>query len=153
MRLLVQKVISASVQVNKKIVGSISEGYLVLVGFTLDDNYQIIDKMIDKLLKLRIFEDENNKTNLSLNEVNGNILAVPQFTLYADASKGNRPSFEEALAFNESQKLFDYFKDKLLEKQKEANFGIFGADMKVELVNDGPFTIMLDSLEIYGKNK
>lgn len=150
MRLVIQRVSNASVKVDNNIVSSINLGYLVLVSFTSTDNNEIIDKMIDKLLKLRIFEDNVGKINLSIVDINGEILSVPQFSLYANCKKGNRPSFENVLRAEESSKLFEYYKDKLSSLFSKSYYGIFQADMKVSLLNDGPLTIILDSLEIYG---
>ena len=150
MRLVIQRVSNASVKVDNNIVSSINFGYLVLVSFTSIDNKEIIDKMIDKLLKLRIFEDNEGKINLSIIDINGEILSVPQFSLYANCKKGNRPSFENVLKAEESNKLFEYYKDKLSSLFSKSYYGIFHADMKVSLLNDGPLTIILDSVEIYG---
>lgn len=151
MKIIIQRVIQASVKVDNKIVSKIDKGYLLLVSFTHSDNKEVIDKMIDKLLKLRLFEDENGKINLSINEVKGKILSVPQFSLYASVKKGNRPSFEDVLKSEESSILFDYYKKKLTSITNESNYGIFKADMKVSLINDGPLTIVLDSDYLYGK--
>ena len=151
MKIIIQRVIQASVKVDNKIVSKIDKGYLLLVSFTHSDNKEVIDKMIDKLLKLRLFEDEKGKINLSINEVKGKILSVPQFSLYASVKKGNRPSFEDVLKSEESSILFDYYKKKLTSITNESNYGIFKADMKVSLINDGPLTIILDSDYLYGK--
>ena len=150
MKLVIQRVSKASVMVYSKIISSINLGYLVLVSFTTTDNNMIIDKMIDKLLKLRLFEDNNGKINLSINEIDGSILSVPQFSLYASCKKGNRPSFDEVLQASESNKLFEYYKERLSSLFNKSSYGIFQADMKVSLINDGPLTIILDSKEIYG---
>ena len=150
MKLLIQRVSKASVEINSKIVSSINKGYLVLVSFTLDDTSEIIDKMIDKLLKLRIFEDNEGKINLSINDIKGQILAVPQFSLYASCVRGNRPSFDKVLPSVKSKELFSYFQKKLTSFTKEENYGVFHENMQVSLINDGPFTIILDSKEIYG---
>ncbi len=119
-----------------------------MVGLTHGDDESIIDKMINKILKLRIFEDEKGLTNLSINDVNGNILAVSQFTLYADVAKGNRPSFVKAMGYDDSLRLYNYFVNRLLSLVPDAKFGIFGADMKVSLVNDGPFSLVIDSEDL-----
>lgn len=148
MRLLIQEARDASVVVDGKTVGQVDKGEVVLVGFTLDDDEKIIDRMIDKLLKLRIFPDESGLTNVNLQQSGGNILAVSQFTLYADLTQGNRPSFVKALAKEKSSALFEIFKTKLLAKMPQAQFGIFHADMLVTLTNVGPFTIWLDSKEL-----
>ncbi len=149
MRLVIQRVQSASVKIDDKVAGSIDKGFMVLFGACEDDNTIIADKMLKKLAGLRIFEDENGKTNLSLNDVNGQILLVSQFTLYADCKKGNRPSFSKSGDPQKANELYEYSVSKL---RKEYGFdvktGQFGADMKVSLINDGPFTIILDSDEI-----
>ncbi|MFA6829746.1 MAG: D-aminoacyl-tRNA deacylase [Bacilli bacterium] len=148
MRILIQECLKASVTIDNQVVSSIGQGELILVSFTPGDDSSIADKMLDKLLKLRIFNDENGKTNLSLQQHGGTILCVSQFTLYADLSQGNRPSFINAMPGSHSQPLYDYFCQKLKERVPDCQFGVFGADMKVNLINDGPFTIMLDSKEI-----
>lgn len=145
MRLLIQNVLNASVKIDEKIVGSISRGFCVFVGFCADDNEEIVRKMVDKFVSLRLFNDENGKTNLSLNDINGEILSVSQFTLYADVTHGRRPSFVNALKGEESIKLYNYFNSYLTSLGYKINTGVFGADMKVNIVNDGPFTIFLDS--------
>lgn len=151
MRFVIQRVANASVKIDGDVVGSIDKGFMVLVGICDTDTKEIADKMIDKMIKLRIFEDENGKTNLALNDVNGNLLLVSQFTLYADCKKGNRPSFIKAGNPEFASTMFDYIvsKSKTYEGLK-VEIGRFGADMKVELLNDGPFTIILDSNEILG---
>lgn len=149
MKILIQECINASVTIDNEIVGQINQGEVIFVSFTQEDDEKIIDRMLDKMLKLRIFKDSEDKTNLTLNDINGNVLCISQFTLYADLHKGNRPSFVHALAGNESERLYDIFCKKLKEKVPNAQFGRFGADMKVALINDGPFTIMLDSKEIF----
>lgn len=148
MRLVVQEVLHSSVTVEGRLISEIGRGEMVLVGFNVNDNEKIIDKMIAKLLKLRIFPDDQNKTNLDISKINGEILAVSQFTLYADLSEGNRPSFVNAMKPDDARKLFAYFQKKLLSLYPKAKFGIFQADMQVELVNDGPFTVILDSKEL-----
>lgn len=148
MRLVVQRVSHAKCEVDNKITGQIEKGYMVLVGFTLDDNKQIIEKMANKLAKLRVFDDPDGKMNLSIYDVNGKILSISQFTLYADASKGNRPSFTNAMPGNDSIKLYQYFNEYLRTLNLEVEEGIFGADMKIDLLNDGPVTIILDSKEL-----
>lgn len=150
MKIVIQRVLEASVKVDSKIVSKINKGYLLLVSFTHTDNEEVIDKMIDKLLKLRLFEDDKGKINLSINEINGEILSVPQFSLYASTKKGNRPSFDEVLPSIKSNILFEYYKNRLTSITNTSNYGIFKADMKVSLINDGPLTIILDSKEIYG---
>lgn len=149
MRLVIQRVQSASVKIDDKVVGSIDKGFMVLFGACEDDNTIIADKMLKKLAGLRIFEDENGKTNLSLNDVGGQILLVSQFTLYADCKKGNRPSFSKSGDPQKANELYEYSVSKLREEYGfDVKTGRFGADMKVSLINDGPFTIILDSDEI-----
>lgn len=144
MKVLVQRVLSAKVEVDTKVVGSIDKGLLLFVGFTQSDSSKEIDYMVDKVLNLRIFDDENGVMNKSLLEVNGSILSVSQFTLYADSSKGRRPSYINALNGTEAVKLYNEFNDKLKSTGINIQTGIFGADMKVNLINDGPITIMLE---------
>ncbi len=149
MRFVIQRVTKASVAVDNEIVGAIDKGLLVLIGVSAEDNQLIADKMIKKLLGLRIFEDEQGKTNLDIHAVNGDILLISQFTLYADCKKGNRPSFINAGAPDMANALYEYIIAKCEEQfGHPVQKGIFGADMKVELLNDGPFTILLDSAEI-----
>lgn len=150
MKVVVQRSKKSKVTINNKVNGSIDKGYVLLVGFTHGDTTDIVDKMINKILNLRIFEDENDKMNLSIKDINGSILSISQFTLYADTKKGNRPSFINAMKPDEASKLYDYFNQEL-SKHIEVNTGIFGADMKVEIYNDGPVTIILDSDELYCK--
>lgn len=145
MRFLIQRVQHASVKVDKKIIGEIDQGFLVLVGVSNTDTREIADKMIHKLLNLRIFSDENGKTNLNLASVNGELLIISQFTLYADCGHGNRPSFTDAGKPESANELYEYIIDKCKESVNKVEQGEFGADMKVSLLNDGPFTIMLDS--------
>lgn len=148
MKILIQECLRGKVTVDSNVVGQIQNGEVIFVGFTTGDNEEIIDKMLEKLFKLRIFKDENGKTNINLEQTGGNILCISQFTLYADLTQGNRPSFVDALKGEESEKLYEYTKTKLKERLPDVQFGIFGADMKVELVNDGPFTIFMDSKEL-----
>ena len=143
MRVLVQRVTSSSVEVEGKIVGKIDNGIMLLVGFTHTDTSKEIDYMVDKVINLRIFDDENGVMNKSLLDIGGSILSISQFTLYADASKGRRPSYINALGGDKSSPLYDEFNQKLKEKV-HTETGIFGAEMKVSLVNDGPITIMLE---------
>lgn len=143
MRILVQRSLNSSVSVNNKIVGKINKGLVLLVGFTNTDNIEKIDYMINKVLKLRIFDDENGIMNKSITEIDGEILSISQFTLYADASNGNRPSYTQAMKSNEASILYDIFNKKLKEKIKTET-GVFGADMKVSITNDGPVTIFLE---------
>lgn len=144
MKVLVQRVISSSVKVDNKIVGSINKGLLLFVGFTDSDTSKEIDYMVDKIINLRIFDDEQGVMNKSLLDVKGNILSISQFTLYADSTKGRRPSYIKALNGDEAIVLYDEFNKKLKEKNIKVENGIFGADMQVELINDGPITIMLE---------
>ncbi len=148
MKFVIQRVTKASVAVDGKIVGKIDKGFLVLIGVSGNDTKEIADKMIKKMLGLRIFEDENGKTNLSLEDVGGELLLISQFTLYADCKKGNRPSFTDAGAPDMANALYEYIIDECKKSGKKVEKGIFGADMKVELLNDGPFTIVLDSAQI-----
>lgn len=150
MRVVVQRSKNSKVTINGKVNGSIDHGYVLLVGFTDGDNERIIDKMIDKIIHLRIFEDENEKMNLSILDTKGSILSISQFTLYANCKDGRRPSFVEAMNPNEATKLYDLFNEKL-SKYVHVETGIFGSDMKVEIYNDGPVTIMLDSDIIFKK--
>ena len=152
MKFVIQRVSHASVTVEQEIVGSIQKGFLVLIGVNNSDTEGIADKMLRKLLNLRIFEDENGKTNLSLKDVNGGLLLVSQFTLYADCKHGRRPSFIGAAAPAEADRLYEYFQQKAKDAGvQNVQHGEFGADMKVELLNDGPVTIMLDTDEIMPK--
>jgi len=144
MRVLVQRVINSSVLVNGKVVGSIDKGLNILVGFTDTDTSKEIDYMVDKVINLRIFDDENGVMNKSLLDVNGSILSISQFTLYADASKGRRPSYIKALSGDKATLLYDEFNNKLKENNIKVETGIFGADMKVNILNDGPVTIFIE---------
>ena len=144
MRLVIQRVLQAEVQVNENTVGKINKGLLVFVGAGNEDSREVADKYLKKLLGLRIFEDENGKTNLSLKDVNGELLMVSQFTLYANCKKGNRPSFIEAGEPHMAEKLYEYMIQEVKKSVPVVEHGIFGADMKVSLINDGPFTIILD---------
>ena len=148
MRFVIQRVQHASVTIDGKVSGKIGKGFLVLVGIGMEDDEQIADKLVQKLFHMRIFEDENGKTNLALKDVGGGLLLVSQFTLYADCRKGNRPSFTRAGKPDEAQRLYQYIIRKCKEEIAVVEEGEFGADMKVELLNDGPFTIVLDSEEI-----
>ena len=144
MKVLVQRVTSANVKVNSKVVGEINKGLLLFVGFTQSDTTKEIDYMVDKVINLRIFDDENGVMNKSLLDTEGSILSVSQFTLYADSSKGRRPSYINALNGDKAIILYDEFNKKLKEKNVKVETGIFGVDMQVELINDGPITIMLE---------
>lgn len=148
MRFVIQRVCAADVSVEGKVVGQIGHGLLVFVGVSNSDDRQIADKMIDKLIKLRIFEDADGKTNLSIHDVDGEFLIVSQFTLYADCRKGNRPSFTLAGKPDLANALYEYIISEIGKKGFSVAHGSFGAEMKVSLLNDGPFTILLDSDEI-----
>ena len=144
MKLVIQRVKHASVTVDGNVTGKIGKGFLVLIGIANSDTKEIADQYLKKLLNLRIFEDENGKTNLSLKDVNGELLLVSQFTLYADCRKGNRPSFINAGAPDMAEALYEYMIEACRKEIPVVETGIFGADMQVELLNDGPFTIVLD---------
>lgn len=144
MKLVIQKVSSASVEVEENCVGKINQGFLVLVGIGKEDTKEIVDKFIKKMVNLRIFADENGKTNLSLADVNGEVLLVSQFTLYANCKKGNRPSFFDAGEPGKAESLYEYMVEKVKEYVPVVQTGTFGALMKVSLINEGPFTIILD---------
>lgn len=144
MRVVIQRVLKAEVTVEEKTVGSIDNGLLILLGVGKEDTKEIADRYIDKILKMRIFADENGKANLSLQDVQGEVLVVSQFTLYADCRKGNRPDFFHAGGADKAKELYEYVLEKIKERIGKVEAGIFGADMKVSLVNDGPFTIILD---------
>lgn len=148
MKIVLQRVTYASVEVEGKIVGKINQGYVALVGFTSSDTKEIVEKLVNKMIGLRIFSDSNDKMNLALKDVEGGILSISQFTLYADCKKGRRPSFIQAAKGEEAISLYDYFNTYTSQQGLKVETGIFGADMKVELLNDGPVTIILDSNEI-----
>ena len=151
MRFVIQRVQRASVTVNDAVIGRIGRGYLVLIGIEDSDTRELADRMIAKMIGLRIFEDENGKTNCNLASVDGGLLLVSQFTLYADCHHGNRPSFIRAGKPDFANELYEYIIAKCKESVSVVERGKFGADMKVELLNDGPFTIVLDSDEIFRK--
>lgn len=148
MKFVIQRVTQASVTVNQRVIGSIKQGFLVLIGIGEDDTTEIADKLVKKLIGLRIFEDENGKTNLSLKDIQGELLLVSQFTLYADCKKGNRPSFIKAGNPELANQLYEYIIEACKKEFPIVETGEFGADMKVSLLNDGPFTVILDSAEI-----
>lgn len=148
MKFVIQRVTSASCTVDGTVTGSIENGFLVLIGVSDSDTKEIADKMTKKLLGLRIFEDANGKTNLSLADVNGGLLLISQFTLYADCKKGNRPSFINAGKPDMANEMYEYIIAECKKTVPVVEKGIFGADMKIQLLNDGPFTIILDSAEI-----
>ena len=144
MKLVIQRVKNAKVDVDGKTVGSIEKGFLVLLSVTHTDTKETADYLVKKLCKLRVFEDENGKMNLNIKDVGGQLLIVSQFTLYADCSGGNRPSFVNAAKPELANELYEYFCEKCKEEQIEVQKGIFGANMKVSLLNDGPVTIILE---------
>lgn len=148
---VIQRVTHADVTVENKIMGKIGHGLLVFVGIADSDDRQTADKMIDKMTKLRIFDDAEGKTNLSVSDVEGEFLIISQFTLYADCKKGNRPSFTKAGNPDMANEMYEYIISEVKKKGFTAEHGIFGAEMKVSLTNDGPFTIVLDSDEIIAK--
>ncbi len=145
MKFVIQRVLESSVKVDGDTIGQIGKGFMVLIGVGQEDTKEIADKMVKKMIGLRIFEDENGKTNLSLADVNGELLLISQFTLYANCKKGNRPSFTESGAPDLAEELYEYIINKCKESVPVVEQGSFGADMKVSLINDGPFTIVLDS--------
>ena len=148
MKFVIQRVKNASCTVDHEITGKINQGFLVLIGVSNEDTREIADKMIKKLIGLRIFEDSEGKTNLSLQDVCGELLLISQFTLYADCKKGNRPSFIRAGKPDLANELYEYMIESCKKQVPVVECGIFGADMKISLLNDGPFTIILDSAEI-----
>lgn len=148
MRFVIQRVKRASVSVEEKVVGKIDKGFMVLIGISQEDNKEIADKMIRKLINLRVFTDENDKMNLNINSVNGELLLVSQFTLYANCKEGNRPAFIEAAKPDLANELYEYIISECKNKVNIVQTGIFGAKMEVDLVNDGPVTIILDSEKI-----
>ena len=148
MKFVIQRVLEASVSVDEEVIGQINKGYMVLIGVGQNDTRDIADKMVKKMVGLRIFEDENGKTNLSLADVNGQMLLISQFTLYANCKKGNRPSFIESGAPDMAEEMYEYIIEKCKESVSIVEKGNFGADMKVSLINDGPFTIVLDSEQL-----
>lgn len=148
MRFLIQLVSEASVTVDEKVIGQIGQGYCVLIGISETDTEEIADALIRKMIGLRIFQDENGKTNLNIDTVGGNLLLISQFTLYADCRKGNRPSFVKAGSPEHAEKLYEYIIARCAEHFPNVQRGSFGAYMKISLVNDGPFTVMLDSDEV-----
>ena len=148
MRFVIQNVTEGNVSIDGQIKGSVGRGFVVLIGIAQTDNEQIADKMVDKMFRLRVFEDENGKTNLNLEQVDGGLLLVSQFTLYADVKSGNRPGFSRACKPDRASELYDYIVEECRKRNDKVGTGEFGADMKVSLVNDGPFTIILDSDEL-----
>ena len=148
MRFVIQRVTEASVTIEGKVKGSIGKGFMVLIGISESDTKEVADKMVKKLVGMRIFADENDKTNLSLADVNGSLLLISQFTLYADCKKGNRPSFVKAGGPEMATALYEYIIEECRKSVPDVQTGEFGADMAVSLINDGPFTIILDSEEL-----
>lgn len=144
MKIVIQRVTNAQVEVDKKVVGKIGKGFLVLLGVTHEDTKENADYLVKKLCKLRVFSDENDKMNLSLKDVNGELLIVSQFTLYANCKDGNRPSFVEAAKPKQANELYEYFCSECKKNDIKVEKGIFGADMKVSLLNDGPVTIVIE---------
>ena len=144
MRLIVQNSLEASCEVNNNIVGKISHGFVVLVGFTHEDTKEIVEKMAKKFLAMRVFEDENGKTNLSLKDVNGEILSISQFTLYGSLKDGRRPSFVNAMEPSKANELYEYFNSLLVNEGYKVEKGIFGADMEISFTNSGPVTIIIE---------
>ena len=145
MKFVIQRVTEASVTVENKVVGKIDKGYMVLIGVGKDDTTAEADKLVKKMIGLRIFADENGKTNLSLKDVNGQLLLVSQFTLYADCRKGNRPSFTESGDPQKAEELYEYIISECRKQVSVVEKGVFGGDMKVSLCNDGPITILLEA--------
>ncbi|MBP3339388.1 MAG: D-tyrosyl-tRNA(Tyr) deacylase [Lachnospiraceae bacterium] len=148
MRFVIQRVTHSSVTVDGQVIGKIGKGFMVLIGVEDSDTKAIADKMISKLIGLRVFQDDNDKMNLSLKDVNGELLLISQFTLYADCKKGNRPSFIRAGKPDMANEMYQYIIEECKKQISVVEKGEFGADMKVELLNDGPVTIILDSTEI-----
>jgi len=151
MKFVIQRVNRASVEVDNKVIGKINKGFLVLIGITHNDNVEIADKLIKKLINLRVFEDENGKMNLALKDVKGELLLISQFTLYADCKDGNRPAFIEAAKPEFANELYEYVVEQCKKQNVNVQTGAFGADMKVSLMNDGPVTIIMDSDKLFKK--
>lgn len=149
MRFVIQRVLEARCEIEKKITGQIAQGLCVFIGVSEQDTKEIADKMIQKLIGMRIFADENGKTNLALADVNGGLLLISQFTLYANCKKGNRPSFIEAGNPALAEELYQYVIAECQKRIPNVQTGSFGADMKIHLINDGPFTIILDSADLH----
>lgn len=145
MKVVIQRVIKSSVSINNKEVAKIGNGFLILLGISKDDNFEKADYIIKKIYNLRVFSDENDKMNLSIQDINGELLIVSQFTLYADCKKGNRPSFINAAPPEDAEKIYEYFINECKKNNLKVETGEFGADMKVELINDGPVTIILEN--------
>lgn len=153
MRVVIQRVSEAHVKVDDKITGAINRGLVVLVGFTEGDNEDDINYIVKKIKFIRLFDDNDGIMNIDINNIDGSILSISQFTLYADASKGRRPSYSKAMKYEEAEKLYDHFNDTLTREGLKVEKGTFGGNMRVSLVNDGPVTIIIDSKEgNYEKN-
>ena len=148
MRFVIQRVLESTLTIDGEITAQIAKGFLVLVGIETADTKEVADRMVRKLVGMRIFEDDNGKTNLSLADVDGQLLVVSQFTLYADCKHGNRPGFTNAARPEMAEPLYEYILAKCRESVPHVEHGSFGADMKISLINDGPFTIILDSAEL-----
>ena len=148
MKFIIQRVKNAKVSVSGEVTGQIEKGFLVLVGIGQGDTKELADKLVTKMCGLRIFEDENDKTNLDINAVGGKLLLVSQFTLYADCKKGNRPSFTNAAGPGQAEELYNYICEKAENYVPGVQRGVFGAHMEIELLNDGPFTVILDSRDL-----
>ncbi len=144
MKFIIQRVSKAQVKVQDKTVGKIDKGFMVLIGITHTDTKQIVDYLVNKLISLRVFQDQKNKMNLSLKDINGSLLLVSQFTLYANCQSGNRPSFTEAAKPEIANKLYEYIIEKCKQEVPDVQTGIFGANMQIDLTNDGPVTIILE---------
>lgn len=153
MKFIIQRVSKASVEISNKIVGNIHKGFLVFIGITHTDTKETADLMIKKLLSLRVFADSQNKMNLSVKDISGSLLLVSQFTLYADCTHGNRPSFINAAKPDSANELYEYIISKCKKSELNIQTGIFGKDMKINLINDGPVTIILDSDEVIKNNR
>jgi D-tyrosyl-tRNA(Tyr) deacylase len=147
MRVIIQRVSDANVKVDNKIVGSIDKGFVLLVGFTHEDNESDLQFMVNKIKNIRLFDDNNGIMNIDINDIGGSILSISQFTLYANAIKGRRPSYDKAMKYDKAEQLYNQFNDMLVASGLKVEKGIFGGDMKVSLTNDGPVTIIIDSKE------
>lgn len=145
MRVVIQRVSEASVNINNNYEEKINKGYVILLGISINDTKDDLEYLVSKIEKLRIFEDENEKMNLSIKDINGEILLISQFTLYANTKEGNRPSFVESMKFEDANKMYEAFKERLKKTNIPFKTGEFGANMKVSLINDGPVTIIIDS--------
>ncbi len=147
MKVVLQRVLKSSVTVDGKIIGAIDKGYMLLLGVADSDTKKDVEVLVDKIAKVRLFEDAEGKTNLSIADIDGEVLVISQFTLYADLRKGNRPSFSNSAKPDYANELYEYFKEYCKGKFKKVECGEFGADMKVELINDGPFTVLYECVD------